>query len=142
MEGQGRTEGGLNGKLSGRRKSKRNVPPLYGPFDCTTVDHHLPHLDLICNSAYRRLHLALPVTLRYFRPRKLARKVANKYWRWAAHQLRLTSYMFGERRPTEELASNSADERGAEGNGKGVRVELAGAVDLGSRVVETESLSR
>ncbi|KLO17994.1 hypothetical protein SCHPADRAFT_925510 [Schizopora paradoxa] len=51
------------------------------------------------------IHLALPVTLRYFRPRKLARKVANKYWRWAAHQLRLTSYMFGERRPTEELAS-------------------------------------
>ena len=47
----------------------------------------------------------MPATLRYFRPRRTIRALATRYWRWAAHQLRLTSYMFGGRHPEEEKTS-------------------------------------
>ncbi|KAI5118672.1 hypothetical protein M0805_003610 [Coniferiporia weirii] len=41
------------------------------------------------------LHIVMPSTFKYFRPRKFAYALAYRYWRWAARQLRLTSYMFG-----------------------------------------------
>lgn len=48
------------------------------------------------------VHLILPPTLHYFRPRKPVRRMMTLWWQWSAHQLRLTSFMFGERRPDEE----------------------------------------
>lgn len=47
------------------------------------------------------LHIVVPPTLHHFRPRKLLRKVTDYYWRWAACQLRLSSYMFGGRHREE-----------------------------------------
>jgi E3 ubiquitin-protein ligase MARCH6 len=47
------------------------------------------------------LHIVAPPTLHHFRPRKFVRKVTDFYWRWAARQLRLTSYMFGGEHPAE-----------------------------------------
>ncbi|KAI9440783.1 hypothetical protein H4582DRAFT_2110852 [Lactarius indigo] len=48
------------------------------------------------------LHVLLPYTLRFFRPRKVVRKVSVKIWKYLCAQLRLTSYMFGGRHPDEE----------------------------------------
>lgn len=48
------------------------------------------------------LHLALPYTMHYFRPVKGLRKVTLEIWKVLAAQLRLTSYMFGDRHPSEE----------------------------------------
>ncbi|KAH8110989.1 hypothetical protein DFH11DRAFT_1616415 [Phellopilus nigrolimitatus] len=47
------------------------------------------------------LHIVMPSTIKYFRPRKLAHALASHYWKWAARQLRLTSYMFGGLHPEE-----------------------------------------
>ncbi|KAH8104046.1 hypothetical protein BXZ70DRAFT_888328, partial [Cristinia sonorae] len=49
------------------------------------------------------LHTALPYTLHYFRPKKFVHKVGSLLWRYLSRQLRLTSYMFGERRASEEI---------------------------------------
>ncbi|EPQ56749.1 hypothetical protein GLOTRDRAFT_115872 [Gloeophyllum trabeum ATCC 11539] len=48
------------------------------------------------------LHIVLPYTMDYFRPNKALGKAANAGWKYAAARLRLTSYMFGERVPSEE----------------------------------------
>ncbi|KAK7687757.1 hypothetical protein QCA50_008976 [Cerrena zonata] len=47
-------------------------------------------------------HLVLPYTLHYFRPRKRLTEKSIALWKYLAHQLRLTSYMFGGRVDTEE----------------------------------------
>jgi E3 ubiquitin-protein ligase MARCH6 len=59
---------------------------------------HVP-IDLIF------LHQVLPYTMHYFRPKKVLRKVSTVVWRYLAHDLRLTSYFFGERQPSEERSS-------------------------------------
>ncbi|CAL1715156.1 unnamed protein product [Somion occarium] len=48
-------------------------------------------------------HLVLPYTLHYFRPRRGLYKASVKIWKFLAHQLRLSSYMFGDRYPMEEF---------------------------------------
>lgn len=50
------------------------------------------------------MHLILPYTIHYFRPRTVARQIGTALWKWLSRKLRVSSYMFGERRPTEELA--------------------------------------
>ncbi|PCH44456.1 hypothetical protein WOLCODRAFT_90853 [Wolfiporia cocos MD-104 SS10] len=49
------------------------------------------------------LHLVMPYTMHYFRPKKLLRRFGIQLWRYLAHQLRLTSYMFGGRHFSEEF---------------------------------------
>ncbi|GJJ11157.1 hypothetical protein Clacol_005388 [Clathrus columnatus] len=51
------------------------------------------------------VHLILPPTLHYFRPRKPVRRLMTLWWHWTARQLRLTSFMFGERHPDEEYST-------------------------------------
>jgi E3 ubiquitin-protein ligase MARCH6 len=48
------------------------------------------------------LHILLPYTLRFFRPRKVIRKTSITIWKYLCARLRLTSYMFGGRHPEEE----------------------------------------
>ena len=52
------------------------------------------------------LHLILPQTLHYFRPRKAMKAITTRVWRALATKLRLTSYFFGGRYPAEEFASD------------------------------------
>lgn len=49
------------------------------------------------------MHLILPYTIHYFRPRTAARQIGTVLWKWLSRKLRVSSYMFGERRPDEEL---------------------------------------
>ncbi|PBK91140.1 hypothetical protein ARMGADRAFT_1054352 [Armillaria gallica] len=49
------------------------------------------------------LHLVLPYTMHYFRPRKGIKKLVTVIWKFLACQLRLTSYFFGGRYPLEEV---------------------------------------
>ncbi|SJL04278.1 uncharacterized protein ARMOST_07639 [Armillaria ostoyae] len=49
------------------------------------------------------LHLVLPYTMHYFRPRKGIIKLVTVIWKFLACQLRLTSYFFGGRYPLEEV---------------------------------------
>ncbi|CCM02594.1 uncharacterized protein FIBRA_04697 [Fibroporia radiculosa] len=48
------------------------------------------------------LHLVLPYTMQYFRPKKALRQFGVRVWKYLAAQLRLTSYMFGGRHLAEE----------------------------------------
>ncbi|KAF8644973.1 hypothetical protein AX16_008157 [Volvariella volvacea WC 439] len=48
------------------------------------------------------LHLVLPYTMHYFRPKKVLKKVSTVLWRFLSKKLRLTSYFFGERHSDEE----------------------------------------
>ena len=48
------------------------------------------------------LHLILPYTMRYFRPKKVIKKFATAIWKSLATKLRLTSYFFGGRYLSEE----------------------------------------
>ncbi|KAH9987162.1 hypothetical protein BJV74DRAFT_885714 [Russula compacta] len=48
------------------------------------------------------LHILLPYTLRFFRPRRVIRRTSITIWKYLCAQLRLTSYMFGGRHPEEE----------------------------------------
>ncbi|KAI0251385.1 hypothetical protein BJV78DRAFT_1375071 [Lactifluus subvellereus] len=48
------------------------------------------------------LHILLPYTLRFFRPKKIVRKTSTAIWKYLCARLRLTSYMFGVRHPEEE----------------------------------------
>ena len=50
------------------------------------------------------MHLILPYTIHYFRPRTAARQIGTVLWKWLSRKLRVSSYMFGERHPTEEIA--------------------------------------
>src|SRR6266540_2706255 len=49
------------------------------------------------------LHLVLPYTVHYFRPKKAIKEVATVVWKFLATRLRLTSYFFGDRHPQEEF---------------------------------------
>ncbi|EKM50520.1 uncharacterized protein PHACADRAFT_263859 [Phanerochaete carnosa HHB-10118-sp] len=51
------------------------------------------------------LHLVLPYTLQYFRPRKFLKQNSLRVWKFIAKQLRLSSYLFGGRHPDEELSN-------------------------------------
>ncbi|KAH9962695.1 hypothetical protein BC827DRAFT_206711 [Russula dissimulans] len=48
------------------------------------------------------LHILLPYTLRFFRPRRVIRTTSITIWKYLCARLRLTSYMFGGRHPDEE----------------------------------------
>jgi E3 ubiquitin-protein ligase MARCH6 len=48
------------------------------------------------------LHLVLPYTLQYFKPRKFLRQAGLRVWKLLASQLRLSSYLFGGRHIDEE----------------------------------------
>ena len=48
------------------------------------------------------LHLVLPYTMQYCRPRKALKQIGTHIWKALAARLRLSSYMFGERHPEEE----------------------------------------
>ncbi|KAJ7249539.1 hypothetical protein B0H12DRAFT_696107 [Mycena haematopus] len=48
------------------------------------------------------LHVVLPYTTHYFRPRTGIKRVAKALWRFLAVRLRLSSYFFGGRYPHEE----------------------------------------
>lgn len=48
------------------------------------------------------LHLVLPYTMHYFRPKKAIKRMALALWKLLTKQLRLTSYFFGERQADEE----------------------------------------
>lgn len=54
------------------------------------------------------MHLILPYTIHYFRPRTAARQIGTVLWKWLSRQLRVSSYMFGERHPAEEVASKGS----------------------------------
>ncbi|CAG8465452.1 2337_t:CDS:10 [Ambispora gerdemannii] len=47
-------------------------------------------------------HIVVPVTVDWAKPRELFRTLFEKWWHVAAQQLRLTSFMFGNRYPEEE----------------------------------------
>ncbi|KII87240.1 hypothetical protein PLICRDRAFT_93037 [Plicaturopsis crispa FD-325 SS-3] len=48
------------------------------------------------------LHLVLPSTMHYFRPKEAAQGIALHVWKYLAARLRLTSYMLGEHLHTEQ----------------------------------------
>ncbi|KAF9482616.1 hypothetical protein BDN70DRAFT_852941 [Pholiota conissans] len=48
------------------------------------------------------LHLVLPYTMHYFRPKRVVKHVATTVWKFLATRLRLTSYFFGGRHAQEE----------------------------------------
>ena len=48
------------------------------------------------------MHIVLPYTMHYFRPKRALHKIGVHLWKYLAHQLRLTSYMFGDRHASEE----------------------------------------
>lgn len=52
------------------------------------------------------LHVLVPYTLRFFRPRKVFRKTSVRIWKYLCAQLCLTSYMFGGRHPDEERGAS------------------------------------
>lgn len=49
------------------------------------------------------LQTILPYTMKYFRPKKFIRRYSIHIWKFLCAQLRLSSYMFGERHPEEEF---------------------------------------
>ncbi|KAH9840035.1 uncharacterized protein C8Q71DRAFT_474546 [Rhodofomes roseus] len=49
------------------------------------------------------LHLVLPYTMQYFRPKKVLRQFGITFWKFLAARLRLSSYMFGGEYPMEEF---------------------------------------
>ncbi|KIY52974.1 hypothetical protein FISHEDRAFT_34386, partial [Fistulina hepatica ATCC 64428] len=53
------------------------------------------------------LNLALPYTIRYFRPKKTIKLVSIFAWKQLSTRLRLTSYFFGGRYPDEEHSPRS-----------------------------------
>lgn len=48
------------------------------------------------------LHLVLPYTMHYFRPKRATKSFVLVIWKFLARQLRLSSYFFGGRYPSEE----------------------------------------
>ncbi|KAF9460561.1 hypothetical protein BDZ94DRAFT_1197761 [Collybia nuda] len=53
------------------------------------------------------LHLVLPYTMHYFRPKKALKEFATMLWKAVATRLRLTSYFFGGRYSNEEYTSKN-----------------------------------
>lgn len=52
------------------------------------------------------LHLVLPHTMHYFRPKRAMKNLTTVVWKYLAKKLRLTSYFFGGRQPEEERTPN------------------------------------
>ncbi|KAF7289096.1 RING-CH-type domain-containing protein [Mycena chlorophos] len=48
------------------------------------------------------LHLTLPYTMQYLRPRAVIKRTSKTLWKFLAQRLRLSSYFFGGRHPEEE----------------------------------------
>ena len=48
------------------------------------------------------LHLVLPYTMHYFRPKRAIKYSTTIVWKYLSRRLRLTSYFFGESRPEEQ----------------------------------------
>lgn len=48
------------------------------------------------------LHLVLPYTMHYFRPKRAIKHVATIVWKYLSRKLRLTSYFFGDNRLEEQ----------------------------------------
>lgn len=42
------------------------------------------------------MHIVVPYTIKYFRPRRYVAALARDYWRWVAKVLSLSSFLFGE----------------------------------------------
>ncbi|KXN87669.1 ERAD-associated E3 ubiquitin-protein ligase doa10 [Leucoagaricus sp. SymC.cos] len=51
------------------------------------------------------LHLVLPYTMHYFRPKRGIKYLATVVWKYLSKKLRLTSYFFGDNRPEEQYTS-------------------------------------
>ncbi|KAJ7493199.1 hypothetical protein B0H11DRAFT_2156254 [Mycena galericulata] len=51
------------------------------------------------------LHMVLPYTMHYFRPRTGIKRISKAFWKFLASRLRLSSYFFGGRYPHEEYSS-------------------------------------
>ena len=64
---------------------------------CSDPLSHVP-VDLLF------LHLVLPHTMHYFRPKRVVQGLATIVWKFLATRLRLTSYFFGGRHPEEEFS--------------------------------------
>ena len=64
---------------------------------CSDPLSHVP-VDLLF------LHLVLPHTMHYFRPKRVVKGLATIVWKFLATRLRLTSYFFGGRHPEEEFS--------------------------------------
>jgi E3 ubiquitin-protein ligase MARCH6 len=52
------------------------------------------------------LHLVLPHTMHYFRPKRAMKDLTTVVWKYLAKKLRLTSYFFGGRHSEEERTPN------------------------------------
>ena len=50
------------------------------------------------------MHLILPYTIHYFRPHTAVQQVGTVFWKWLSRKLCVSSYMFSERHPAEEVA--------------------------------------
>ncbi|KAG2220928.1 hypothetical protein INT45_010681, partial [Circinella minor] len=48
------------------------------------------------------VHIAIPAMVKYFEPKRVFKNLAVEWMRFLCQQLRLTSFMFGQRRPSEE----------------------------------------
>ncbi|PPQ70661.1 hypothetical protein CVT24_000669 [Panaeolus cyanescens] len=53
------------------------------------------------------LHITLPYTMHYFRPKRFVKEISTRVWKFLATRLRLTSYFFGGRHPQEEFTPKS-----------------------------------
>ncbi|KAH9479708.1 ERAD-associated E3 ubiquitin-protein ligase doa10 [Psilocybe cubensis] len=62
------------------------------------------------------LHLVLPYTMHYFRPKKTIKHFTTIVWKFIATRLRLTSYFFGGRYPEEEFTPKHWKENFIRGN--------------------------
>ncbi|KAH8832844.1 hypothetical protein DL96DRAFT_1667326 [Flagelloscypha sp. PMI_526] len=56
------------------------------------------------------LHLVLPYSMHYFRPKTTIKALTTVLWKFLARKLRLTSYYFGERRREEEYTPKTWDQ--------------------------------
>ena len=50
------------------------------------------------------MHLILPYTIHYFWPHTAVQQVGTVFWKWLSGKLCVSSYMFSERHPAEEVA--------------------------------------
>lgn len=62
------------------------------------------------------LHLVLPYTMHYFRPKKAIKHFTTVVWKFIATRLRLTSYFFGGRYPEEEFTPKNWKDNFVRGN--------------------------
>lgn len=77
------------------------------------------------------IQLVLPYTMEYFRPRKALRRLGIAIWKYLARQLRLSSYMFGGRFPSEEYTPEHWSWRSLL-NDDGIQMDDAEAVHDGT----------